>query len=644
MCGIAGIARTDGAPIDRRVLARMAAAIRHRGPDDWGHTVIGSVGFAHVRLSIVDIAAGVQPMGNEDGRVVIVYNGEVYNHVELRRELEARGHKFRTHCDTEALVHAYEEWGEEMLPRLNGQFAFAIHDARRNRIFMARDRFGVRPLFYAQRDGNLVFGSEIKAILASGEVSAAPDPAGLDEVFTFWAARPPRTPFRDILSLEPGCCATWEDGQLRTRRYYHMEFNGGRHEPSDAIEQLDALMRTSVAFRMRADVPVGGYLSGGIDSSVACALAADASPYQLRTFSVAFADPSFDESSFQREAAQRVRSMHAVQQIDAHDIASAFPDVIRHTETPLVRTAPAPLYLLSKLTRDNGIKVVLTGEGADEVFLGYDLFKETVVRRFCLRQPESTRRRQLFDRLYPYLTGAGRGGEFWRSFFMSAGDSNDPLFSHAPRIALTSRIKDFYSADMRMSLAQHDVLADLRAALPPEFANWSSLDKAAYLEFNTLLSPYLLSSQADRMAMAHSVEARFPFLDHRVFEFAASLPSRSKLRGLKEKDILRRWATRVIAQDQAARPKQPYRAPDIPAFFGKNQPEYVAEVLSPEAIADVGIFDPRATEGLLRRCRSGMATGFRESQALVGILSTQLWHRQFCTASLAAEQSAYAII
>lgn len=629
MCGIAGIVRAGATGVAPETLARMAAAIQHRGPDGYGFYAGARAGLAHVRLSIVDRAGGAQPLTNEDGRYVVTYNGEVYNHLELRRELEARGHCFRTHCDTEVLVHGYEEWGERLLDRLNGQFAFAIWDRVASTLFLARDRFGVRPLFYGVRDGSFYFASEAKALFASGEVPVAPDPVGLDQVFTFWAARPPRTPFAGVSQLEPGCWARWEDGRLTTARWYALDYPEAGQEPADALAQLDALMQGSVDFRMRADVPVGGYLSGGLDSSITCALAAKRSPFALRTFSVTFEDPRFDESPFQRTVAERIGSEHAITSIGTDEIPAAFPEVVWHAETPLLRTAPVPMYHLARLTRERGIVVVLTGEGSDELFLGYDLFKEVSVRRFCLRRPGSAMRGRLFDRLYPYLLDNARTGEFWRKFFLDAGPTSDPLFSHLPRIALTSRIKDFYSAGMRAALQGEDPLARLRGELPAAFARWSPLNQAAYLEMVTLLSPYLLSSQGDRMGMAHGVEGRFPFLDHRLFEFAAALPTSSRLLGLREKAILKRWARDVVPPEVGARGKQPYRAPDAPPFFADGAPEYVQALLAPEAVRAAGIFEPAAVAGLVRRCRAGLATGFRENQALVATLSTQLWYQAF---------------
>jgi asparagine synthase (glutamine-hydrolysing) len=638
MCGIAGIARGEPRGVDEATLTRMAAALQHRGPDGMGIYAGRRVGLAHTRLSIIDVAGGAQPLTNEDGRIIITYNGEVYNYLELRDELEARGHVFKTRTDTEVLVHAYEQWGEAMLHRLNGQFSFAIYDRINESLFMARDRFGVRPLLYAERNGSLYFASEAKAIFATGEVPAEPDLAGLDEVFTFWAARAPRTPFVGVRALRPGHFAVWRQGRLRVTQYYTLRYPSADLEPSGAISTLDELMRSGVALRMRADVPVGGYLSGGMDSSITCALAAEQSPHALRTFSVTFDDPRLDESQFQRDVAEQIGSMHAVQHIGSREIAEIFPNVVRHTETPLVRTAPAPLYLLSKLTRDRGIKVVLTGEGADEMFLGYDLFKETVVRLFCLRQPNSKLRPRLFDRLYPYLFQQNRAGDFWRKFFMQAGDPIDPLFSHLPRWLLTARIKDFYSKEMRVALAGGDPLAELRATLPSEFTSWAPVHRAAYLEMVTLLEPYLLSSQGDRMGMAHSVEGRFPYLDHRVFEFAASLPPGSKLSGLREKDILRRWSKPIIPASVHARTKQPYRAPDASSFFAKHRPEYIDELLDAPAIKRTGFFDAQAVAGLVRRCEAGRVTGFAENQALVAILSTQLWYQEFCKAAAAPPQ------
>ena len=627
MCGIAGIARASYRPIDAAVLLRMAAAIRHRGPDGYGVLADRRIGLAHVRLSIIDLVTGDQPMGNEDGTLWTVFNGEIYNWVELREQLEARGHAFRTRCDSEVLLHGYEEWGTELLDRLEGQFAFAIYDRRDDSLLLARDRFGVRPLFYAMSGGDLYFASEAKALFASGEITAAPDPQGLDQVFTWWSPRAPRTVFRGVHQLQPGTFAHWRRGDLALRTWWTPTYQEADEEPEGATAMLDQLLRSAVGMRMRADVPVGAYLSGGLDSSVIASLAAACTPHTLRTFSITFADPALDESAHQLAVARGIGSDHAIQLIDGDAIARVFPDVVRHTETPLLRTSPAPMYLLAKLARERGITVVLTGEGSDELFLGYDLFREAEIRRFCLRQPSSSRRPRLFDRLYPYLR-QGAGGEVWRRFFLEAGPPDDPLFSHQPRIRLASFVREFYGEAMRSERPEPE--AGLRRALPAGFESWSHTAQAAWLEITTLLEGYLLSSQSDRVAMAHGVEARYPFLDSRLFAFAASLPERSKLRGLHEKDILRRWAAGHLPAEVAARPKQPYRAPDVSAFFGRGAgAPWVRELLGEAAVRRTGLFDPHAVAGLAARCAVGRAAGVREGQALVGILSAQLWYHTF---------------
>ncbi|MEA2762488.1 MAG: hypothetical protein QOD47_1772, partial [Gemmatimonadaceae bacterium] len=597
MSGIAGIVHRLPTGVSADSLGRMAASIRHRGPDGYGFYIGQRVGFAHDRLGVVDLAGGAQPLTNEDGQIVVTYNGEIYNHPELRRELEQKGHVFRTRCDTEVLVHAYEEWGVNLLDRLNGQFAFAIYDRNRETVLLARDRFGVRPLFYAQRKGALYFGSEIKAVLASGEIEASMDRRGLDEIFTFGAARPPRTVFAGIASLEPGTYGILKDGALWLHRYYELDYPEAEAEPVDVIEQLDEIMLRSVGLRMRADVPVGAYLSGGLDSSITASLARSASPNALRSFSVTVDDPRSDEGQLQRDVAEDVGSIHTIASISQASIAETFPKVLWHAETPLMGTAAVWMYRLAKLTRAAGIKVVLTGNGADELFLGSDIFKESSVRRFCLRRPTSLGRQRLLDRLYPELVTRERGGEFWRRLLVEGGAPSDSLFSHLPRFRLTSRAKEFYGPEFKSSLGEIDVLGELRGSLPARYFGWSSLNQAAYLEMTTLLSPSLLSSNGDRMAMAHGVEGRMPFLDHRLFEFVAALPTGSRLRGLREKEILRRWASRILPRRIKERPKRPDPAQDAHSFFGPNAPEWIGDHLAPDANQRAGEFSPYAIDG-----------------------------------------------
>lgn len=626
MSGIAGIARRFPTGVSVELLGRMARSIRHRGPDAYGFYLGQRVGFAHVRLSVVDVAGGAQPMANDGGQVIVTYNGEIYNHPELRRELEDRGHVFRTRSDTEVLVHGYEEWGVGLLKRLNGQFAFAIHDRNSESVFIARDRYGVRPLFYAQGGDAFFFGSEIKAILASGEVEASLDRRGLEEIFTFGAARPPRTPFAGIAALEPGTYGILKDGALWLHRYYELDYPEMDAEPPDVIEQLDEIMLRSVGMRMRADVPIGAYLSGGLDSSITASLAACISPNTLRSFSINVEQSRYDESDSQRAVAAGIGSAHANSVITADTIARSFPKVLWHAETPMLRTTAVQMYQLAKLTSESGIKVVLAGDGADELFLGYDLFKEASIRRFCLRRPASSGRQRLFDRLYPELMTSG--SDFWRRFFLEAGAPKDPLFSHLPRFLLASRVRQFYSPEFKSGLDEIDVLGELRGSLPVRYFGWSHLNQAAYLEMTTFFSPFRLSSQGDRMAMAHGVEGRFPFLDHRLFDFVAALPTGSRLRGLKDKEILRRWSSRTLAPNVQHGRKNSYHL-DTPRFFGPSAPDWVADHLSPDALRRVGVFSPAEVGALVRRSRNSLGTGFLDEQALVGVLSTQVWHHQF---------------
>ena len=633
MCGIAGIARHEPTGVSLDSLGRMAAAIRHRGPDGYGFYFGRKVGLTHVRLSIVDVGGSGQPLTNEDGQIVLTSTCEVFNHPELRHELEGRGHVFRTRCHAEVLVHGYEEWGPDLLQRLDGQFAFAIYDRNRETVFLARDRFGVRPLFYAQRNGDLYFGSEIKAILASGEVDPALDPRGLDEALKFGAARPPRTAFSGIAALEPGTYGIWKDGAFWLRHYYELDYPEASEEPLDVIEQLDEIMLRSVGMRLRAAVPVGAYISGGFDSSITASLARSASRHPLQSFSITYAIPEFDESLHQEEVAGAVGSTHTASVIGMDTIAESFPDVLWHTETPLLRTTPVLMYHLAKLTKESGVKVVVGGEGADEIFLGNDLFKEHSVRRFCMRRPQSLGRRRLFGRIYPDLLQEVRASESLYRLLLEAADPNDPLFSHLPRF-ISSRIDNLYTPEFKAGLGGLDVITELRASLPTRFFGWSPLNQAAYLEMTTRLSPYLLSSNGDRMMMAHSVEGRYPFLDHRLFEFAAALPTGSRLRGLREKEVLRRWASRILPGQIKSREKSSQRAPDAQSFFLPTSSSWIGDHLTTEALRRVGIFSAAAVGGLVRRCRAGLSTALGENQAMIGVLSTQLWHHQFVESAL----------
>ncbi|WP_046117612.1 asparagine synthase (glutamine-hydrolyzing) [Ensifer aridi] len=645
MCGFSGYFGSirDG----KALLERMTAAIAHRGPDEHGIFVAPDAGLGHVRLSIVGLGDGQQPMSDASGELTIAFNGEIFNYVELREELRARGRRFQTSSDTEVILHLYDEMGEDCVSVLNGDFAFAIWDARRRRMMLARDRMGVRPLFHTMHGGTLYFASEVKALLAVPGISAEIDPIALDQIFTLWAPIAPRTPFRNILELEPGHLMIADQRGVTTRSYWQPQFPDHHQastysDESGAAEELRALLTDATRIRMRADVPVGAYLSGGLDSSIVSALAAGMTSQGLRTFSVTFDSAEHDESAFQLEMAAALGTEHSAVACRAGDIAKVFPEVIRFTERPIIRTAPAPLYQLSRLVREAGLKVVLTGEGADEVFAGYDIFKEARVRRFCGRQPGSRIRPHLFRKLYPYLPGLKQQSPEYLAAFFGAGDEplDDPLFSHRPRLKGTAATKLFFSGDLRAELKDYEAADELIGRLPQDFGRWHPLHQAQYLESRFLLPGYILSSQGDRMAMAHGVEGRFPFLDHRLVEFAAKLPPAIKLKGLVEKHILREATKDLLPPTIGRRVKQPYRAPDSHSFSGPGELDYVRDAMSEDAIASRGLFNEKAVAKLYEKCQARPASGFRDNAAFVGILSTQLWLQTFTGTSIGKAEAA----
>ena len=632
MCGIAGVFHFDGRLADVTAVAAMSSMIGHRGPDAAGSLVDGPIGLSHARLSIIDVEGGAQPMSTPDRALSITFNGEIFNYVELRDELKTRGHAFDTRCDTEVILHAYAEWGEDCVRRFNGQWAFAIWDRRRRRLFLSRDRMGVRPLFYTIVDDCLLFASEVKALFTNPAVPRRLDVAALSQICTFWVTLAPRTPFEGIRQLPPGHSMVVAEGTVSVHKYWDMDFTPdvpGRRTAEDYVDELSALLVDATRIRLRADVPVGAYMSGGLDSSAVAAIARQLTP-DLETFSVQFSDPQFDESRFQADVAQHLGTSGHVLSCTDDDIATAFPAVVWQAETPVVRTAPAPLLLLSALARRTGYKVVLTGEGADEMLGGYDIFKEAKVRAFCARRPASRLRPQLLHRLYPYMPELQRqsNGILGKFFQASPDDVADPFFSHLPRWKMTSRLQRLFSAETRNRLRDHDPLEEMRRSLPDAFAGWSPVARAQYLEAKFLLPGYILSSQGDRMAMANSVEIRMPFLDYRVVEFAGRLPDRFKIRVLDEKHLLKRCMRAHLPQSVLARPKQPYRAPGAGSLVAAEH-GYLDRELSAACIEDHGIFDPQAVGVLTSKVRDRRTAGVADDMAFVAVLSTQLLMDQF---------------
>lgn len=639
MCGICGVLNFTSATVAPNLLQGMTNVLRHRGPDEIGLYCDHQVGFGHTRLSIIDVSGGGQPMHTEDGTLHITFNGEIFNYLELRDELSKKGHRFATRSDTEVLLHLYQEEGEACVERLNGQWAFAIWDGPQRKLFLSRDRLGVRPLFYTQAAGSFLFASEMKALLACPMVACELDIQAINEIFSLWVTLPPRTAFRNILQLPPGHSLVAENGEVRTWQYWHLEYS-----PIDEIsdsnddrlaEELLALLLDATRIRLRSDVPVGAYLSGGLDSTLVTALVGKLAGDRLRTFSVSFQDAAFDESLQQEEASAYLKTEHSTLHCSYEDIARVLPEVIWHAEQPILRTAPAPLFLLSELVRDNGFKVVLTGEGADEVLGGYDIFKEAKIRRFWGRNPGSKIRPLLLRRLYPYMEGMQRQPRAYLENFFQVREEDlaSPFFSHLPRWNLTSKLRMFLSPAVLADMQPGSALLEMERALPSRYASWDPFNQAEYLEAAYLLPGYILSAQGDRMAMAHSVESRHPFLDHRVVEFATKLPPRLKMKVLNQKYLLKQAAKGLIPESITKRHKQPYRAPDGKSMFSSGD-GYVREMLSPDTIRRDGLFNAQAVSALVHKFETGRATGVRDDMAMIGILSTQLLVERFVNSHL----------
>jgi asparagine synthase (glutamine-hydrolysing) len=646
MCGIAGIynVKTDK-PADRFLLAKMADTMKHRGPDENGFHVKGSAGLAHTRLSIIDLSGGSQPIYNEDRSLCVVFNGEIYNYIELRSILEQKGHTFYTRSDTEVIVHMYEEYGKECFNRFNGQFAIALWDERNRELVLVRDRVGVRPLFYSiLPDGTFLFASEMKTIFSYPGFIPEIDPEGINQIFTIWVNIPPRTVFKGVNELAPGHFMTVSRKGVMEHAYWRMRFPD-EHDYEDKplsyyTERLQGLLYDAVTLRLRADVPVAAYLSGGLDSSIITSLVKKHHINDLVTFSVAFGDRNFDERRYQNEMVDLLKTDHRVIEATYDTIGEAFSDVVWFSEKPMIRTAPAPLFLLSGLVRSNGIKVVLTGEGDDEFFGGYDIFKEDKIRRFWARNPASKLRPRLFSALYPFIARDPRLERFWQMFFKKdLADSGNNYYSQLVRWHNTSQIKRFFTDEYQERFTEESIYHDLDRYIDPDIKRWHPLCQAQYLEATLFMSGYLLSSQGDRMMMGNSIEGRFPFLDHNVIEFAATIPPMYKIYGLNEKYALKKAFEDILPGSVLHRVKQPYRAPISQCFAGDN---FAASMLNEGLVRKYGYFDPASVKLLLNKFRAQewKNIGERDDMTMVGLISMQLLHHHFIDKGMDDQQTA----
>lgn len=633
MCGIAGIIDYNGRDNSVSAVENMLKPIHYRGPDESGiwHSAFSTLG--HVRLSIIDLAGGQQPLPDESERYWIVFNGEIFNFEDLREGLRKKGCKFRTNSDTEVLVNLYALHGSHCLSMLNGQFALAIWDKKEQELFMARDRVGIRPLFYTITKGVFSFASEIKSLLRQSSVERELDTESLSQIFTFWTTITPRTAFKNINEVSPGHFMVFNRNGLIIKKFWQITYPRLDTGLSldEAAEQFHELFTSAVRLRLKADVEVAAYLSGGIDSSATVAYIKQIEPRVLNTFSIGFAEKDFDESSYQDEAVKYFGTNHTSIRCTSRDIADLFPQVIWQSEMPVTRTAPTPMMILSKLVRDNGIKVVITGEGSDEILAGYDIFREAKIRRFWASQPDSLIRPLLLKKIYPdipHLRNSNPG--ILKMFFgYKLKDTANPFYSHILRWNNSNHIKKHFSASVKEYLGDFSPLTDLNNRLPEGFDRWDDLSKAQWLETTIFMSGYLLSTQGDRMGMANSIEGRYPFLDYRLIEFCAGLPADYKLKGLKEKYLLKKVVKDKIPESILNRPKQPYRAPIKSVFLSENPPGYVREMLSDTYTKKAGIFDHESVSLMIQRIDKTGVSSEVDNMVLAAVISTHLLNYQF---------------
>jgi asparagine synthase (glutamine-hydrolysing) len=624
MCGIAGFYPCCKNDDSVDVLRRMLTRIKHRGPDQSGIFLTKDIGLGSVRLSIIDIDNGRMPLSNEDESLWIIFNGEIFNFIELRLDLEKKGHVFKTLTDTEVVLHLYEEYGVQSLNKLNGQFALAIWDTNKKELFLARDRVGIRPLFYSNVNGGLVFASEMKALFEYPQIKAVISPLALSQVFTFWTTLSPLTIFKGIYEVQPGHFIIANNEGIREDKYWELplcksdEYRDLKFE--EAIEEFRALFLDAVKIRLRADVPVGAYLSGGLDSSVTTSFIKENKHNNLQTFSLGFVDKEFDETNFQKEAVNFFKTNHNSINCSLTDISQSFSDVIWHLETPILRSAPSPMCLLSGLVKKNNIKVVITGEGADELLGGYNIFKEALIRQFWAKDPKSKYRPLLLKRLYPYMSQVNGVKALSLFYSYKLTETDSLVYSHLLRWKNTSRIKQYLSDDLKTELGNYDPVQELEGKLVEKFQDVDLLSRAQWLEINLFMSGYLLSSQGDRMAMANSVEGRYPFLDHRIIDFCMKLPPKFKIKTLNEKILLKEMMNDKLPDHIINRSKQAYRAPSISNFDS----DYVREMMSEKQILSAGIFNPEIVQKLVSKMNSKKNISEIDKMAFMGILSTQI--------------------
>ncbi len=649
MCGIAGLVDLSARrPVAHGTIAAMAEAIVHRGPDEDGFLDRPGLALASRRLSIVGLFDGRQPIANEDQSVWVVYNGELFDYPEMRTQLESRGHRFRTHCDTELIPHLWEEYQEGMFEHLRGQFALALWDERRRRLILARDRFGICPLHWSRQndDGGewLLFASEIKPLFASGLVEPRPDLRGLDHLFTFFSQPGPVTCFEGVQSLRPGhylriqLGGAGETARVSEHIYWQVDFpdEGQEDWGGDTKRVLDGfeeVLLKATEKRLRADVPVVSYLSGGVDSSTVVALASRVLGRPIPTFTIKIEDPELDETSGAAMTARHVGTEPIVVPCGAGHVLDNYPRLIQAAESPVVDTSCTALMLLAQEVHARGYKVALTGEGSDEWLAGYPWYKVHKLLGYLDVVP-GLPLSPLARKIYLALTGAPpRDPARLRRIEEVVGGNNAWLEIYG--LMALSRDR-FFSAATSEALHDHIPYADLEPNLE-RIRRWHPLNRSLYYGIAIHLPGLLLNAKGDRVAMHSSVETRYPFLDEDVFAYLARLHPRWKLHGFNEKYILRLLAERWLPKPIARRRKAMFRAP-FDSFHLDNPPAFVGQLLSDESLRKTGYFDPQKVRywgQAFRKLRAGSPSRLTLEMGLVGIVATQMWHHTFIDASLA---------
>ncbi|MBW8327099.1 MAG: asparagine synthase (glutamine-hydrolyzing) [Prolixibacteraceae bacterium] len=632
MCGILGILGFEPIEENRtKAIMGMTSTLQHRGPDGFGYYISPDVALGQTRLSIIDLSTGDQPFTTE--KSIMVYNGEVYNYIEIRKELEQQGVRFKSTSDTEVIVRAYEFYGEECLSKFNGQFAFLIWNKEKKELFAARDRFGIRPLYILDYKGSYYFSSEMKAFDTIQEYSRQFDIDNLFEHALFWNTTADATVFKNIRSLPGGSFIRYKQGKVvLEKKYYEIGQNNSFQPKSynEAKDEFNSLLNDAVKLRLRSDVPVGAYLSGGIDSSVITHLIHKNKPDRLKTFSITFENKEFDESQYQKEMIQKINSDHVFINITNKKIDDALPQAVYHAERPIFRTAAVPLFLLSEKVRENNIKVVLTGEGADELLYGYDSYKELKMLKFWSKFPNSKLRPLLIKKLYPHLNHYNNNDMYglMKMYYEGfLGDFENPLASLNIRIHNNKAIENYFNKDYNISFQKDTIINHVKKSLPANYDSWDIYQKNQFLEMKTLLSGYLLSSQGDRMSLAHSIEGRYPFLDHRIVDSLFYANDEYKMKGLSQKHLLRDSYSGEIPDSIINRPKKPYIAPDLSSFFRDGKPtENTSFFLNDSIVKDYGIWDPKYVARFIGKFKNGVPdnVGYRDNMLVCFMLSTQI--------------------